>query len=260
MTAGTPATLSRLRLAVAKIEGQETDFAVGAGALAFGVDRVDAVLQGGLAPSALHEIVPAAPCDLGAAVGFAFALAARAAHDGRDTLWIQTDFAAAESGDIYGPGCDLFGLPSRRLLRLKTARARDALWAMEEALKCRALSGVIVELPDDGSIADLTATRRLSLAAREGHGFGFLLRHRPSPLASSAETRWEVAAAPSTPDAFGGIGRTAFTLSLVKNRRGPIGRWSVAWDHHDRVFAPLSLGMAQAAVDRPDRTPLVRAG
>lgn len=260
MIAGAPAALCRLRQAVAKIEGQETSFSVDAPVLAFGVRSIDAALRGGLAPASLHEVAPAASRDFGSAVGFVLALAACAAHNGRDTLWIQTDFTAVESGSIYGPGCDLFGLPIRQLLTLKVPRPLDALWAMEEALKCRALASVIAELPNDGSIADLTATRRLALAAREGGGFGFLFRHRPSPLTSSAETRWQVAAALSHPNQFGGLGRTAFDLSLTKSCRGPTGRWPVAWDHHERVFSALSLGVDEAAFDRSDRTPLVRAG
>src|SRR5882762_6614333 len=56
MIAGAPATLCRLRQAVAKIEGQRTDLGIGAQALAFGVRNIDAVLQGGLAPASLHEI------------------------------------------------------------------------------------------------------------------------------------------------------------------------------------------------------------
>ena len=258
-TAGKPATLCHLRRAVAEIEGQGTGLALGARALAFGVPAIDVVLHDGLAPASLHEVAAATWRDLGTAVGFTCALVARAA-DGHDTLWIQTDFAALESGTIYGPGGDLFGLPSSKLLIVKAPRPLDALWAMEEGLKCRALSSVVAELPNDGSVADLTATRRLTLAAREGGGFGFLLRHRPAPLTSSAETRWEISAASSAPDRFGGLGRTAFALSLVKNRRGRTGQWTIAWDHHERTFSALSLGMAQEAFDRPDRTPLVRAG
>ena len=97
-------------------------------------------------------------------------------------LWIATDFAALEAGDTYGLGCDLFGLSARELVIVKVARATDALWAMEEALKCRALAAAVAELPNDAPLADLTATRRLTLAAREGGGFGFLLRHRASAL------------------------------------------------------------------------------
>ena len=97
-------------------------------------------------------------------------------------LWIASDFAALEAGDTYGLGCDLFGLAARELVIVKVARATDALWAMEEALKCRALAAAVAELPNDAPLADLTATRRLTLAAREGGGFGFLLRHRGSAL------------------------------------------------------------------------------
>lgn len=253
-------TLGRLRGAVAGIETAKFGLSADRQRLALGTRAIDAVLRGGLAAGSLHEVVPAAAGDVGAAAGFACALAARAAGKGCDTLWIRTDFAASESGDIHGPGCDLFGLPLRQLLILKVAHPIDALWAMEEALKCRALAGVIAELPNDGATADLTVTRRLTLAAQKGDGFGFLFRHRPSPFSSSAETCWEVAAAPSKPDRFGGLGRSTLTLSLTKNRHGPTGRWSVAWDHHERVFSALSLGVVEAAVDRPDRTRFVRAG
>ena len=81
---------------------------------------------------------------------------------------------------------------------------------MEEALKCRALAAAILELPNDAPLADLTATRRFTLAAREGGAFGFLLRHRPSALTSSAETRWRVAAVPRHPIASAGSGARLF--------------------------------------------------
>jgi protein ImuA len=256
--AGKPAALRRLRRAVAAIEGQATSLAPGHRALSLGLAEIDRVLAGGLAPASLHEVAGASWRDIGAAIGFTLALAARA-PERRETLWVQTDFADVDSGAIYGPGCELFGLQLNALFIMKVAKASDALWAMEEALKCRALSSVICELPDDGALADLTATRRLTLAAREGGGFGFLLRHRPSPLTSSAETRWEISAARSVPDRFGGLGHTTFAASLVKNRRGPTAQWTIAWDHHEYAFSALSRGVAQAAFDRSDRTPLARA-
>ena len=285
--------LVSLRKTVARIEGYQPDLGPGESAervftqkakpLAFGVASLDRALSGGLAPAALHEITPGSMADLGSAIGFALALAARAhrppslslRRDGRAepklpgsegwqpgkrVVWITTDFAALEAGGTYGLGCDLFGLSARDLVIVRVARAADALWAMEEALKCRALSAAVAELPNDAPLADLTATRRLTLAAREGGAFGFLLRHRGSALTSSAETRWRVAAAPATPDRFGGLGRASFCLTLHKNRRGPTGRWPIAWNHHEHAFEALSLGVAAAAPDRPDRAPLRSAG
>ncbi len=255
---------------MARIEGYQPDLGTGESAervftqkarpLAFGLPSLDRALQGGLAPAALHEVTPAAMTDLGSAIGFTLALAARALKPRKSVLWIATDFATLEAGGTYGLGCDLAGLSARHLIVVKVARAADALWAMEEALKCRALSCVVAELTGDAPMADLTATRRLTLAAREGGAFGFLLRHRGSRLTSSAETRWRVSAARGEPDAFGGLGRAAFSLSLHKNRRGPTGHWTIAWDHHERAFEAHSLGVAAAALDRQDRAPLQSAG
>jgi protein ImuA len=239
--------LSRLRRVIATAE----TFSEDARPLALGVEAVDAALGGGLAGAALHELSAAAPVHLGAMAGFALALAARAQE--KETLWIATDFGCLETGALYRPGLDQFGLAAERLLIARVARPVDALFAMEEALKCRALAAVVAEF---GAAPDLTATRRLALAARDGGGIGLMLRHRPDDAPSAAHTRWQVAAAPSLPDEFGGLGRTAFSLSLTRNRRGPCGAWTLTWDHHEHAFSALSLGVAAAAADRPDRAAL----
>jgi len=261
-------TLGRLRRVVAEIDPSPV-FGAEAASLGLGVPAVDAALAGGIALGALHEVAPARPVQFGAAFGFALALAALSvagSRGGRLALLVQTEFAAREAGVPYGPGVDLLGLPMARLLLLRVPRPLDVLWAFEEALKSRAIAAVLAELPEAGAGAagaDLTAARRLSLAARAGGGIGLLLRHRASPLPAAAMTRWEVAATPGTPDAFGGLGRTAFDLSLRRNRRGRCGRFIVHWDHHECCFLPeaLSLGVAETARDRSDDArPLVRAG
>jgi protein ImuA len=219
-------------------------------ALRLGVPAVDAALGGGLLFGALHELSPRAPIHFSAATGFALALASLR-QGSKQTLWIQQEFAATEAGALYGPGLDLIGLASERILILRVPRAEDALWAMEETLKCRAAVTVVAELRDDGPWTDLRTTRRLALAAREGGGMGFLLRHQTSAAPSPAATRWEIAAASGARDRFGGLGPATFALTLVKNRRGPCARWLVSWNHHERVFSPaLSLGVAAAAGDR----------
>ncbi|MFZ5691776.1 MAG: ImuA family protein [Pseudomonadota bacterium] len=242
-----PEALARLRQSMENIQHYQCDNAP----LSLGLSRADTVLGGGLALGALHEISPAAPVHRGAATGFALALAALAGKStGRETLFIQTDFTRLEAGVPYGLGFDLFGLPSRRLLILRTRRPIDALFAMEEALKCAALASVIAELPDD--TADLTATRRLSLAARTHNGLGLFLRQRSTSMPSAAMTRWEVAAAAGERDAYGGLGSTAFELSLMKNRRGSCGRFRVAWSHHECAFVEAdSVAVAAPFANRP---------
>jgi protein ImuA len=255
-------TLQHLRKALAGIDPSlgpglpDPDQTIG-----IGLPDIDGALGGGLPRGALHEIFPAAPMHLAAATGVAMAFAARACAARGQALWIATEFALMESGGPYGPGLDLFGLPSASVLMLRVPRAADALWAMEEALRCRALKSVIAELGDDTAADDLTASRRLMLAAREGNCPGFFLRYRATDASSAAATRWTAGAAPSRPDFYGGLGRTRFELSLRKNRRGPCGRWIIEWNHHERIFqAEISVAVASAALDRPDRAPAVRAG
>src|SRR5437764_281362 len=153
--------LSRLRHTIAKSEALPEEMC----ALTLGVAEVDAALGGGLTRAALHELSATASLHLGAAAGFALTLALLASDKVKQTLWIATDFGMLESGALYGPGLDLIGLDTERLLAARVVRPVDALFAMEEALKCRALATVIAEINGD---IDLTATRRLSLAAREG--------------------------------------------------------------------------------------------
>jgi len=161
-----------------------------------GVPSLDQALCGGLACGALHEISPAPALHGGAATGFVLALlalalgaggkcsqasgrywqAGRASRGGsgqRQAVWIQPDFTAAEAGDLYGPGLDLIGLPMECLIILRVSHPRDALWAMEEALKCRAAGAVVAELASADT--DLATTRRLALSAHEGGGLGLIL-------------------------------------------------------------------------------------
>jgi protein ImuA len=131
----------------------------GPGALPLGIAAIDLALGGGLARGALHEIAAVGEAHVTAAVGFVLGLASRAR-----LVWIAEDMALAESGAPYGPGLGTFGLAPERLLTVAAAQARDLMWAMEEALRCRVVAAVIGELRH-GEI-DPVAVRRLSLAAK----------------------------------------------------------------------------------------------
>ena len=244
------------------------------GSVALGIAAIDAALGGGLARGALHEIAAAGEAHAGTATGFALAMSSRAAPplsfrgasaargpgiqkqirkshldsgsgpSGRPgmTVWIAEDMALAESGAPYGPGLDRFGLAPERLLSVAAAHPRDLLWAMEEALRCRAAGAVIGELRH-GAIDSVTV-RRLSLAAAASGALALLLRASPPHDASTAATRWIVSAAPDD----------SFTARLMRNRRGPLGAWTLQWSDDDGfVLATHAQPVAAPATDRPHR-------
>jgi protein ImuA len=242
--------MSVLRGAIAKIERKPASLDESALQLPFGIAEIDDVLGGGLASTALHEIAATGEAEIASATGFTLALASRA--PARAVLWIAEEMTASESGTPYGPGLDDIGLPPERLVTVTAAQARDVLWAMEEALRCRTIGAVIGELRSERGIGDV-AVRRLSLAATERGGLALLLRTTPSAEATPADTRWIVGPAPSAPTRHG-IGPPAFAVQLVRNRRGVLGSWMLEWNCVDQRFqlaSTYSQPLAASALDRP---------
>src|SRR6516225_8542389 len=278
---GEPAArIDRLRRQLCALEAA-TGLAGDCGApLALGHPGIDGALGGGLSAGALHEVAAAREAETAAASGFALALAARmtswqgataignscdarARNDeravsvtsGRHVLWIAEDLSLAENGAPYGPGLDGIGIAPERLITVAAARERDVLWAMEEALRCRAVGMVIGEMrPRD---IDQVATRRLALAAAAGNALGLILRTAPDDGPSAAATRWIVDAAPSLNAERGhGVGPARLLARLVRNRRGHLGAWIVEWNSVEQRFelATHSEPVAGSAFDRPHRT------
>jgi protein ImuA len=139
-------------------------------------------------------------------------------------LWVQDRMAILESGRIHPPG-----LPSQNLIHVEVRDARDALWAMEEGVRCAALSAVIGEIWGDPRVLDFTATRRLAVAS-ERSGVGcWLVRLGGIANLSGARMRWRVASAPSLVNPLDqrSPGTPAWDADLFRARGMPPGRWSI---------------------------------
>jgi protein ImuA len=190
----------------------------------------------GLVRGTLHEIAAACESDMAAAAGFALALAARCTKP-RAIFWVSEDMACAESGALYGPGLDDLALAPERLIVVKTARCRDVLWAMEEALRCRAVGAAIGEVRGAHRGIDLTASRRLSLAANHSGSLALLLRPTPGTEPSAAATRWIVGAAPSAAKLHA-PGPPRVQVRLARNRYGRPGSWLLEWNSDKHCFDP----------------------
>lgn len=220
------------------------------GNLSVGIPVIDNVLGGGLLRGALHEIAAPGESHLPAATGFALGIALSCGK-AKSLLWITEDMALAESGAPHGAGLDAFGLAPEKLVTVSTTHRRDLLWAMEEALRCRAVDAVIGEIRTGG--IDGVAVRRLSLAAADSGTLALLLRATPPGDASTAATRWIVGASPSVTAHRPGAPR--FATQLVRNRRGPIGSWILEWSDGDEQFilATHAQPVAAPALNRSHR-------
>lgn len=213
-----PALLSTLRAQVARLD-RSAGAAAASGPTGDGVPLCDAIDRhlpggGGLSRAAVHEVLAAEP---GAATGFCALVLARA---GGAVLWI-----AAEP-DAWPPGLARFGLSPADLVLVQAPRPVDGLWAMEEGLRCPAVAGALLVLRD----LDLTAARRLQLAAESGGAIGLLLRPDTEDAgASAALTRWRVGALPGTGTAAHDLGDPRWRLDLLRCRGGKPASWRVVW-------------------------------
>jgi protein ImuA len=271
-TAAAAVRIERLRRELCTLEAATGRTDECGAPLPLGIPAIDGALGGGLSCGALHEIAAERETATAAASGFALALAARQAsfrsrsrNDasiasglGRNLVWIAEDLSLAENGAPYGPGLDCVGIAPERLIMIAAARARDALWAMEEALRCHAIGVVIGEMRPHG--IDPVATRRLSLAAATGGTLGLILRTAPDDAPSAAATRWIVGAAPSSPagandERWHGIRLPRVSAHLVRNRRGHLGAWILEWNSVEQRFelATHPEPVAGAAFDRSHR-------
>jgi protein ImuA len=140
-------------------------------------------------------------------------------------LWVQERMAILESGRVHPPG-----LPTQNIIHVEARDARDALCAMEEGLRCAALSAVIGEIWGDPRALDFTATRRLAVASERSGVPCWLVRLGGSANLSGARMRWRIASAPSLRNDLDpkAPGAPAWDAELFRARGAPPGRWSIA--------------------------------
>jgi protein ImuA len=244
-------TLSQLKRQLAALEPARSP---GEKGFTLGLDQVDAALGGGLPRGCLHEVFAHEVGDAGASAGFALALALRAAGEGRHIVWVRHAFAVLEQGDLYAPGLAQFGIDPDRVLLISAKSETMVLRAGLEALRSPALGAVLLEIWGKAGFLDLTASRRMMLAASRSGVTGFILRAAGQPQPSSSLTRWQVRAAPSVGLAAGAPSNPVFDILLDRHRAGIAGgRWHLEWNRDRKSF---DLSAAQPArFDEPLATP-----
>lgn len=218
----------------------------------------------------LHEIHAATGADGSAATGFALGLVrCRLTACEQPLIWIRQDMLQAEGGHIYPPGLAGFGIAPGLVT---CVRARDGLSVLQAALeagRCTGLAAVLADLWGATRAYDLTASRRLTLAAKTAHMPLFLLRHMAEAMPSAAETRWQVKGHRSRRLAANAPGPPAFEIALLRQRGGRDGlSWCVEWNNERACFEDVSetrnpaaaLSGPGAAVSAGGAAGLARAG
>ena len=176
------------------------------------------------------------------------------AEDRRQVLWVQDKRAIQRGGRPYR-----HGLPRdlcHRLIHVEAKTPEDALFALEEGLRCRDLACVIGEVVGNPKALDFTASRRLSLAAEKYCVPLWLVRLEAEPDLSSARMRWRVEAAPSARPLWNADapGIPAWKAELFRARSHAPGEWILS-DDDGRLRAQRFA----ANTATPDPRDLVRA-
>lgn len=194
----------------------------------------DAWLTQGMAKAQLHEVF-ATIDDSASGAGFAVAsvLAAKAAP----VMWLRTEASERQGGRLHATGLVEMGLDVSSLVLGLVDDEASLLRAAADAARCHGLGTLLIESWGRAPGIDLTATRRLMLAA-EASGVTILsLRIGAEPVPSAAASRWQVAACRSRPLEADAPGKPAFDIELLRRRGGQAGlRWRVEWDRDAHIF------------------------
>lgn len=192
--------------------------------LKLGLGPLEAAFPGKAFPrAAIHEFISQTSQQAACTSGFmAVILGKLMQHDGI-CVWVSTK----PRRSIFPPALKTFGLEPHRILFVDTARPKQTLWALEEALKCEAVTAVVGELNELG----FDESRRFQLAVEQSRVTGFIHRFRPKNTnAVACVSRWKISSLPSiTPDGLPGLGFPRWNVQLHKVKNGIPGEWQVEW-------------------------------
>ncbi|HEX6915790.1 MAG TPA: Error-prone repair protein ImuA [Chitinophagaceae bacterium] len=169
--------------------------------------------------AAIHEFCCGGMEAAAATCGFIAGIVSALMKNG-PALWISP------APGIYPPALKFFGIEPHRILFAEIAKEQHARWAMEEALKCGGLSAVVAEIRE----FSFTESRRFQLAVEHSDVTGFIVRHKPKNLATTAVTRWQVTPLAGSSTSLPGLGFPRWNVELLKVRNGKPGSWPIEWN------------------------------
>jgi protein ImuA len=225
--------------------------------------------------AATAEALPAAPRGVltaiftpelrnaGAALGFALGQARSLLGAARPAvIYLQLVADAQETGVPYGAGLSHFGFPPEALVIGRLESITELLWALEEAVCCRAVAAVVADVAGHHKALDFTASRRLSLRADAARTSIFLLRYGEEREASAACFRWRLVPEPSGAAPFDARAPAGprFRATLEKGRMGTArqlagGGMDLVLDWTENGFAVVGDGSRNGEPERAGAAP-----
>jgi protein ImuA len=212
--------ISRLKREILPLEGLGTHRRESA----MGVDlefMSEAFPQGSFPLGAVHEMISEGAEARASTAGFSSGILTGLIQNGGAAVWI------GNAPTLFPPALKSFGINPGQVIFIDLKKEKDQLWAMEEALKCSALSAVIGEIPE----LSFTHSRRFQLAVEQSKTTGFILRNNPKTQSPNAcVARWKIKPLPSiSEEGLPGLGHPAWEVSLLKIRNGRPQSWIVEW-------------------------------
>lgn len=203
--------LEKLREQLGCLEGTQARFSKTV-PIADAVDRW--MPCGGLPTGCIHEVKGAS---LAGVLAFSAILSARIAGEQGNIAYIAPDRS------LHPLGLLPYGIKLDRLLFVSVRRPQDLAWALLEALRCSQVSAAMAVLDS----ADLTASRRLQLAAESSGATGFLLGRTSTASITAPITRWKIAARVGNPGQR--FDEPVWAIDLLYCRGGRPGSWTLEW-------------------------------
>jgi len=168
----------------------------------------------------VHEFYCTGAEDTAASGGFIAGLLSSIINKNAPLLWVSS------ARLVFPPALQSFGIAPHQIIFIDVKKEAHTLWAVEEALKCKAVAAVIGELPE----MSFKASRRFQLAIEQSGVSCFLLRCKPRNLATASLTRWRLKPLPSNTDVLlPGVGHPRWRVELLKARNGQPGVWHLEW-------------------------------
>lgn len=189
-----------------------------------GLGQLESPFPGGVFPrAAMHEVISSSSEEATCSSGFMSVILSRLLGQNGLCLWISL----RPRRSIFPPALLDFSLDASRIIFVDADRPKDALWVLEEALKCAAISAVVGEISE----LSFAESRRFQLAVERSQVTGFIHRFQPKVInATACVSRWQIKPmASSSEGALPGPGFPQWQVNLLKVTNGQPGQWRVQW-------------------------------